>query len=156
MVGQTSLPVVASTATATTSPAATATSPLQCFRGVENEGLQLSIQAGLVTLGTLINDVSQDSNITVPDDLRQLSGLLDELAEIVLPLNGCMVNPTATWPPLPVRDSRVRVTQILEGMVSGLRALSAAVLRCDIAAASSIICQVERLFVDANAYWTSL
>jgi hypothetical protein len=118
--------------------------------------LQLDIQSGLVAAGILMKDVAQNSNATVPGDLEHFEGLLDGLVEnIVLAASGCVARPSPTWPPLPPRDSKVRVTQMLVNITNALQALQAAILRCDVPVASSIICQVKRLFEDASAYWAT-
>jgi hypothetical protein len=127
-----------------------------CCAGIENDALQLKIQASLVAAGTLMNDIAQRSNATVPDDLKKSRSLLDGLVEnIVLAPSGCVARPSATWPPLSPRDSEIRVMQMLGDITNALQALQVAILRCDIPLASSVICQVKRLFENASAYWRS-
>jgi hypothetical protein len=91
--------------------------------------------------------------MTVPGDVEDFRGLLDEVVgTIVVSSSGCVTRPSATWPPLTPRDSKVRVTQMLEDVENALQAVQAAILRCDVPAASSIICRVKQLFEDASVY----
>jgi hypothetical protein len=41
---------------------------------------------------------------------------------------------------------------MLEDVENALQAVQAAILRCDVPAASSIICRVKQLFEDASVY----
>lgn len=117
--------------------------------------MQTLIQSTQIAITSLINDVVQASNATVLADLAKVEGSLGQVIQMVIPRpDGCASIPAQPWPPLTPSDSQVRLTQILDSAQGALQAISAAILECDVAAAKSIICQVQKLVDDAGAYWS--